>query len=429
MTKEAKATTGASHKTLKTAASAWRFIQEDFAAGHAHKAAGKPVVWSCAVMDKEIYHAMGVHGFYPEQYASLAAVQRKAPGAEKDAVRYARIAEQHGYSTDLCGYHRVGMGYVINGDLADGPLGGMPAPDLLVTTSSVCDLRLKWWEDMAQRLNVPMFILDRPERNLRYGRAEMPEPHEVSYYRSQLEDLISYITEFTGNTCDQDRLNECLNWAYLANELRLEILELRKTAPSPMGAADGFSTVYPAMYCYGTEKAYRFYLALRDEVKARVEAGQGQIDGERFRLMWTGIPTWFNTSILNYFEPLGGVFAMETNYIPYVWPLRMPEDPLTELAYRWLAEGNEYLRESTLGQPVISREFKIDGVVVNSVYTCRPVYLPHLEMVRALEKEAGIPSVVIDCDFVDERSFSEGQVHTRLDALAERILTRKGFDL
>jgi len=427
MSIETKTTTRTSRKTLKTSAAAWRFIQDDYADGHAHKAAGKPVVWSCALMDKEIYQAMGIYGFYPEQYASLAAVQGRTAGGEKDAVRYARIAEEHGYSTDLCGYHRACMGYVINGNLADGPLGGMPAPDLLVTTSSVCDLRLKWWEDMAQRLHVPMFILDRPERNLRYGRMETPQPHEVRYYRSQLEDLIAYITEVTGIKYDKDRLNACLDLSYLTNELRLEILELRKSVPSPMGASDGFSTVYPAMYCSGSEKAYRFYRALRDEVKARVEQGQGQVEHERFRLMWTGIPTWFNTGLMNYFEPLGGVFAMETNYVPYVWPLRMPEDPLTELAYRSLSEGNELLRESTMAQPVVAREFKIDGVVVNSVYTCRPVYLPHLEMVRVLEKELGIPSVVIDCDFVDERSYSEGQVRTRLDALAERILANKGI--
>jgi benzoyl-CoA reductase/2-hydroxyglutaryl-CoA dehydratase subunit BcrC/BadD/HgdB len=67
-------------------------------------------------------------------------------------------------------------------------------------------------------------------------------------------------------------------------------------------------------------------------------------------------------------------------------------------------------------------------LVYNSVYTCRPVYLPLLEAVRAAE-EMGIPTVVIDCDLVDERSYSEGQVRTRLDALAERIAARKGIRL
>ncbi len=428
MAEQARTATKASRKTLKTAARGWQFIQDDFAQGHAHKAAGKPVVWSCALVEKEIYYSMGLHPFYPEQYSALTAVRRKTPDAEKDAVRFASIAEQHGYSTDLCGYHRTIMGYVINGDLTDGPLGGMAAPDLLITSSSVCDLRLKWWEDLAQRLNVPMFILDRPERIIRQ-RMQTPKPHEIEYYRSQLEDCFSFITEVTGTRYDQDRLNHCLDWAYRTNELRLEIMELRKAVPSPMGSGDGFSCVYPGMYCSGTEKAYHFYAALRDEVKARVAAGLGQIDHERFRLLWAGIPTWFNTGIFNYFEPLGGVFVYEPTYDPYPWPTRNPRDPLGEMAVRTLLPETELVRASVEGYRELCREYQIDGVVINSVYTCRPVYLPVLEMVSFVEKQMGIPAVVIDCDLVDERSYSEGQVRTRLDALAERIAANKGIRL
>ena len=428
MPEQATASTKASRKSLKTAASAWRFIQEDFIQGHAHKAAGKPVVWSCALAEKEIYYSMGVHPFYPEQYSALAAVRRKTPEAEKDAVRFAKIAEQHGYSTDLCGYHRVIMGYVINNDLTDGPLGGMPEPDMLIITSSVCDLRMKWWEDLAQRLNVPLFTLDRPERIISQ-RLQSPKPYEIEYYRSQLEDCFSFISDVTGVKYDPERLNDCLDLAYKTNEVRLEIMELRKAVPSPMGSADSFSTVYPAMYCSGTEKAYRFYSALRDEVKARHDAGQGQIENERFRLLWAGIPTWFNTGIFNYFEPLGGVFAFEPIYNPYPWPPRNPGDPIGELALRTLLPETELVRGSVEGFREICHEYKIDGLVYNSVYTCRPVYLPLLEAVKVVEEELGLPAVVIDCDLVDERSYSEGQVRTRLDALAERIAARKGIRL
>jgi benzoyl-CoA reductase/2-hydroxyglutaryl-CoA dehydratase subunit BcrC/BadD/HgdB len=428
MPEQATATTKGSRKSLKAAAGAWRFIQEDFAQGHAHKALGKPIVWSCALVEKEIYYSMGLYPFYPEQYSALAAVRRKTPQSEKDAVRFAKIAEQHGYSTDLCGYHRVIMGYVINGDLTDGPLGGMPAPDVLVTTSSVCDLRLKWWEDLAQRLKVPMFTLDRPER-IMCGQLQTPKPYEIDYYRSQLQDCFSFISEVTGAKCDQGELNKCLDWAYKTNEVRLELMELRKAVPSPMGSADSFATVYPAMYCSGTEKAYRFYVALRDEVKARAEAKLGQIENERFRLLWAGIPTWFNTGIFNYFEPMGGVFAFEPVYHPYPWPARNPHDPISEMALRTLLPETELVRGSVEGFREICQEYQIDGLVYNSVYTCRPVYLPVLEAVRMVEEELGVPSVVIDCDLVDERSYSEGQVRTRLDALAERIAARKGIRL
>ncbi|MBW1681411.1 MAG: 2-hydroxyacyl-CoA dehydratase [Deltaproteobacteria bacterium] len=425
MSENMKVNTKRSRKSLEVARKTWKFIQEDYAEGHAHKKSGKPVVWSCALVEKELYYAMGLFPFYPEQFAALCAVQKKSPDSEKEAVRFARIAEQSGYSTDLCGYERVVTGYVIHGDLSDAPLAGMAPPDLMVTTSSICDVRLKWFEDMSQRLNVPLFTLDRPERVFDSGIMQWPKAHEVRYYRSQLEDFVTMVAEVTGNKYDPDRLRECLEWAYKTNELRLEILELRKAIPSPMGCADGFATMYPGMYCSGTEKAYRYYEALRDEVKAKVSAGKGQIDNERFRLLWYGIPTWFNMGIFNYFEPIGGVFAYEPAYNPSPWPPLGNDDPLTEIAIRTLSVGTGLgtMLESIVEQ---CREYHIVGAVLAYLITCRPVYLPALEIRRVLQEKLGIPSVLIECDLVDERTFSEGQIMTRMDAFAEQILKNAG---
>jgi len=422
MTQERKVETKGSRKSLETARNTWKFIMQDYQEGHEHKKNGKPVVWSCSLVEKELFYAMGLHPFYPEQFAALCAVRRKTTDSEKEAVRFARIAEQAGYSSDLCGYERVATGYVLNSDLSDAPLEGMALPDLLVTTSSVCDVRLKWFEDMAQRLNVPLFTLDRPERVFD-NIMQNPKPHEVRYYRSQLEDMLNFVTEVTGNRYDPDHLNECMDWAYKTNELRLEILELRKAVPSPMGCADGFATMYPGMYCSGTEKAFGFYQALRDEVKARVDAGQGQIENEKFRLLWYGIPTWFNMGIFNYFEPIGGVFAYEPTYNPNPWPPRVHEDPLSEMAVRSLSLGSTITTtiKSILEQ---CREYQIAGGVLAYLLTCRPFYLPSLQVRLALEKELGIPTVLIECDLVDERSFSEAQIKTRMDAFAEQILKR-----
>jgi benzoyl-CoA reductase/2-hydroxyglutaryl-CoA dehydratase subunit BcrC/BadD/HgdB len=214
-----------------------------------------------------------------------------------------------------------------------------------------------------------------------------------------------------------------MDWGYKTNEMRLEILELRKAVPSPMGCADSFATMYPGMYCSGTQKAYDFYKALRDEVKDKVNAGKGQIENERFRLLWFGIPTWFNMGIFNYFEPIGGVFAYEPTYNPVPWPVRDPDDPLTELAIRTLSVGTSYRSRinAVLEQSI---EYNIVGGVLAFLITCRPYYIPALELARALEEELGIPSVLIECDLVDERSFSWGQVKTRMDAFAEQIIKK-----
>jgi len=250
-----------------------------------------------------------------------------------------------------------------------------------------------------------------------------PKSHEVAYYKQQLCDFLAFTEEVTGNRYDQDRLNECLDWGYKTNELRLEVLELRKAIPSPMGCADGFATMYPGMYCSGTEKAYDFYKALRDEVKARVEAGKGQIKNERFRLVWYGIPLWFNMSIFNYFEEIGGVFAYEPAYNPSPWPPREHRDPLTEIAVRTLSVGTGM---GSMIQSIVDNciNYDITGGVLAYLLTCRPVYLPVLEIRRALEERLGIPSVLVECDLVDERTYSEGQVRTRMDAFAEQILRK-----
>ncbi len=70
------------------------------------------------------------------------------------------------------------------------------------------------------------------------------------------------------------------------------------------------------------------------------------------------------------------------------------------------------------------REYNIAGGVLAYLLTCRPIYLPGLQLRLALERELGIPSVLIECDLVDERSFSEAQIKTRMDAFAEQILKK-----
>ncbi|MBT4365018.1 MAG: 2-hydroxyacyl-CoA dehydratase [Desulfobacteraceae bacterium] len=423
MTEEKQVKTKGSKKSLKTAANAWKFIGKDYMEGHQHKSEGKPVVWSCSMVEKELFYAMGFFPFYPEHFPSMCAVMPNAETGEKEAIRFARIAEQAGYSSALCGYQRVGTGYVMNNNLEDGPLGGMAMPDLLVTSSTACDTRMKWFENMSQRLNVPLFTLDRPER-VGDGQVFYPKAHELRYYRSQLEDLIKLMEEISGTKYDSDKMNECMDWSYKTNDIRLEILEYRKAVPSPMGSADSFATMYPGMYCSGTEKAYNFYKDLRDEVKERVASGLGQVENERFRLMWFGIPTWFNMGIFNYFEPLGGVFAYEPIFNPIPTPPRNNDDPLTEMAVGTLSTGSSVIEGVKNSVPEVCREYNITGAVIAYLITCRPVYLPSLVLRRLLEEELDIPSVLIECDLVDERTFSEAQVMTRMDAFAEQLLKK-----
>jgi len=70
------------------------------------------------------------------------------------------------------------------------------------------------------------------------------------------------------------------------------------------------------------------------------------------------------------------------------------------------------------------REYKLSGVVLAFLITCRPVVFPTTEITNFLMAELGVPTVGIEMDIVDERVFAGSQPYTRLDAFAEQLLAR-----
>jgi len=452
----------ASKKALLATTKAWELQKEDYSRGHQLKKEGKPVVWSCALFPKEIYWAMGIVPFYPEQAASLFSVRRL--GGSKDisvptySVKYCQIAEAEGFREYICGYARTMLGYVIEGlrtgSWTDAPLGGVPLPNFMITTSFTCDTRMKWIETMAQMLKVPLFVLDVPEipsdlpaivpggrqpilvpqSRLKKGERlflATPTDYELDYMVSQWEDCISFIEDVTGHKYNPDKLNEALDWSYKTAFLEGEIYQLRKAVPAPMSSADGFACAYPRMYLMGTKRCYDFFVSLRDELKERVEQGIGVIPNEKFRIMWYGLPTWFNMGIFNYFEKIGGVFVWETFYNTGLLPPRRPEDPIKELAIKCFQHQLGQISGPTgIGNALSEMvqealEYKIDGAVLSYLVTCRYIMFPSTEINKILEEELGIPSVNLESDLVDERIFAESQAFVRLDAFGEQLLKGK----
>ncbi|MFC1859442.1 2-hydroxyacyl-CoA dehydratase subunit D [Thermodesulfobacteriota bacterium] len=453
---EQKVKTAPSKKSLETAREVWPYVKDYYARGHELKAEGKPVVWSCVLFPKEIYWALDVYPYFPEHYGVLTSMFRyggsRDESVEKEAVRYCRIAEAAGFSSYLCGYARSSIGHSLSEDMSDAPLGGIPKPDLIVTTSGLCDIRGKWLRYLAQIHEAPFFMLDMPnerhcdlplttpgmrsaflpyferikrgERNIFFSP---PAEHEIDYMESELKNCIRFIEDVTGHKYDQDRFNEIMDLSYRTNELRLEIMELRKAVPGPMATQDGLTCMFPGTYTAGSQRAYDFYVKLRDEVKEKVDNGIGIIPNEKFRLLWYGLAPWFNMSIFNYFEKYGGVFVYESIYNMIPYPPRMPENPIRELALRLVQQAGGMITPGQIGQAVSNivnavREYKCSGMVSFNLITCRPVVYPTVEIERIIDEEFGIPSVPIECDLVDERTYSEAQTLARFDAFAERLL-------
>jgi benzoyl-CoA reductase/2-hydroxyglutaryl-CoA dehydratase subunit BcrC/BadD/HgdB len=67
----------------------------------------------------------------------------------------------------------------------------------------------------------------------------------------------------------------------------------------------------------------------------------------------------------------------------------------------------------------------VDGIIYNYQYSCRPMVCNSKLMKQYLEKETGLPTLLLDMDFYDNRNYSAAALQTRLEAFAEMLRARK----
>ena len=411
-------------KHLETTKSASALIKKYYADQQEKQAKeGQPVAWCCVAVPKQLLQALDILAFYPEQYATVCA-SRDASG------RFIKPAEAAGFAKELCGYARVVTGFIMEGLPKDAPMGGMPRPDFLLITSIVCDTRVKWFELMAEMLGVPVYLMEVPQMppagrdgpvgskvatenaGIQVGREDAP--HLEGYAMAEYQGLIRFLEEQTGRELDPQRLFDIQKASSKVGRLRREINEYRKNIPTPMGAGDAFTAMFPGMYMPGTKEADEFYQKLRDEVKHRIDNQIGIVNPEKFRLAWSGIPFWYNLGLINYFEKKNGVVVIDTQYGSAATTINEE----TRQPARWGMNG----MVASVVRAVV--DYRLDGVVLSYTPTCRALYVNQLEIKNVLEEELGVPSLLLESDMVDPSSFNEGQMLTRIDAFIELVIEK-----
>jgi benzoyl-CoA reductase/2-hydroxyglutaryl-CoA dehydratase subunit BcrC/BadD/HgdB len=384
---------------------------------------GQKIAWCGIAVPKQPMQAMDVLAYYPEQYGTVVATRG-------DPQRFIRVAERYGLGHEMCGYARITIGYILEGLPEDAPLGGMARPDMLITTSAVCDTRVKWWELMGELLDVPVFILEFPEMppvgrdgahirpedmeniGLQIGREDAP--HLLQFAAENLADYFAFLEEQCGRPMDQARLTEIQRTSSRVSRIRREINEYRKAVPTPMGSADAFAAMFPGTYLPGTRMADEFYTRLRAEVRQRMDNGIAIVPEEKFRLVWSGIPFWYNMGLINYFEEKGGVVVIDTQY---GCAALTSGNPAREPA-RWGPNG----MVASVVKAVI--DYNCDGAVMSYTPTCRALYIVQQEIQNTLMEELGVPSLLLESDMVDVSSFNQAQTMTRIDAFIEVVLEK-----
>ncbi len=368
---------------------------------------GKKVAWITSGGPVEFLIAMDVIPVYPENHGAMI-------GASKMGVDLCEKAEEMGYSRDLCSYARADIACsVTNG----GPIGGLPEPDFLVCCNNICGTVLKWYEVAARHYNVPLFILDTPFIHTTFSESAR------KYVIKQTYEYIDFLEKQCGKKMDFERMNEVSRLAVQGLRLWQEVLDTAAHRPAPMTAFDAFFHLALIVTLRGTQTVVDYYIQLRDELNQRIVDGISMVPNEKYRLLWDNLPVWYRTKWLSdKFSSHNACLVGDTYTSAWsgVMDLIDPENFIETGA---VAYSSVYINVSldimleTLKKLI--KKYDVDGLVMHSNRSCKPYSLGQYDLQKMVMKELKLPTLIIEADMVDERSFSESQIETRIDAFME----------
>jgi len=371
----------------------------------------KPIAWITSGAPVEFLFAMDIIPIYPENYAAMCA-------ASHQSVELMEAAEQAGFSQDICAYARTDFGADIT---QGGPAAGLPPPHFLLCSTNICKTVIKWYEVVARKYNVPLFIVDTPFLH------EGLNKDLIDYTVTQFRDLEDFLSEFIGRPFDRDRFYEVLALSQEAAEHWRRMLYLGKTVPSPFNSLDSFIHLGPIVTLRGTKECVDYYKLLYEEVAERAEKKIGSIPEERYRVLWDNLPVWFKMRRLERFFEEKKCTLVVTTYANSWggmsnYQVEEEGDPYELLAASYLdvyinwgfEERIKYLAQ-------LMDEFCLTGFIMHSNRSCKPYSIGMYRLQEEVSKLTARPGVVIEADQNDPRIYSDAQVETRLEAFIESM--------
>lgn len=376
------------------------------------KKEGKPVVWATSICPQELLETMDLTVVYPENHAA-------AIGAKKEALKYIEHSEAEGYSADICSYARVNMGYI---DLGNSEAQDIPLPDLIFCCSNICNTVLKWYENLAKKLRIPLIMFDMPFNHT----YEVPE-HSIKYMRGQIEYAIKELETFTGKKFDYDKFSSVMKLSNATCEWWKKATDWGKLTPSPLNGFDMFNYMAMIVCMRGTEDGHKLFKLWHDELEAKAKAGRGPWNSadEQHRIIWDGIACWPHLSTTFRILKKYGINMVTSTY-PESWNVRYETNDLDGMARAYSSNyANRNLDYDTEYMRKLVMDFHVEGIVYHSNRSCKLMDFRQYEVQRRVAEMTSVPSVVFDGDQTDPRSFSEAQYETRIQALVEMMEKNK----
>jgi benzoyl-CoA reductase/2-hydroxyglutaryl-CoA dehydratase subunit BcrC/BadD/HgdB len=368
----------------------------------------QPVAWITSGGPVEPLILFDIIPVYPENHGAMC-------GASKMNVELCEVAEERGFSRDLCSYARGDIGSAIT---KGGPIGGLPKPDFLVCCNNICNTVFKWYEELARYFDVPLFIYDTP-----FVRGELSE-HSTDYSLRQMEEYFAFLEEVSGKDFDEERFLEVAAKSLQAIGLWSEILACNENHPAPMTCFDEFILMAPIVTLRGTQEVVDFYLVLLEEMRNRVEEGIGILPSEKYRLLWDNIPIWYEMRNLGrIFMDLETCLVADTYTSAWTFEGVNVDRPVASLADAYtevyLNINLERMADKMLS---LAERFDVNGMILHSNRSCKPYSLGQYDLAREFTQRTSLPTLILEADHTDSRWFNRGEAENRIRQFVETLL-------
>jgi benzoyl-CoA reductase/2-hydroxyglutaryl-CoA dehydratase subunit BcrC/BadD/HgdB len=402
-------------KKLNATADIGRFMADYYYELNAASKKNDPkIAWCTSVGPAEILRAMGFLVYFPETHSAML-------GATRMATDLIPAANALGYSPDICSYLTADIGAFLRGvtplTKAFKGIDSIPKPNVLVFNTNQCRDVQDWFAWYGKKFNAPVIGI-----HTHRGLGDISEAH-VNSIAKQMQALIEPLERVSGKKFELDELKRVVVLSRQCSDLWKKVLDTAAHVPSPLTFFDGTTLMGPAVVGRGTRKAVDVYKTLLVELEERIQNDQGAVDDEHYRIYWDGMPVWGRLNAHNQlFAGLKANVLASTYCNSWIFSALNGDDPFTSMARAYtelFIVRSDETKEKYIKDML--EFFKIDGIIYHDAKTCPNNSNCRYGMPQRLEKQTGVPSLVINGDLNDLRLISDEQTKTNVEAFIEQL--------